>query len=253
MTVEGKRLHNPKYQVFYDEKCKYRFHLNAKNSEIIAQSEGYESKEGCLNGVDAVKNSCTAEIEDLSKTQKSKDETVFYDEIEEPAVEVKAPEVVVPEVKTPEVTVPMVKASEVQVPAPVAVAEPKVEMPQPVAVPPVEMAEPAFSGPVQTVLDLQSLPMANKGEMVSFKGKLFRSDNGKGIPRAKIDVYERDRSLLGDDYLAYGNTAEDGTFSIDWKSRSLAWWDDTGQIYARFKGNEKVKPAKSTIQPITIK
>ena len=68
MTAEGACavIPNPKYQVFYDQKCKFRFHLNASNGEIIAASEGYETKEGCLNGINAVKTSCSAEVEDLT-------------------------------------------------------------------------------------------------------------------------------------------------------------------------------------------
>ena len=71
MTIEGACavVPNPKYQVFHDEKFKFRFYLNASNGEIIAASEGYENKEGCLNGIQAVKNSCNAEIEDLTFTK----------------------------------------------------------------------------------------------------------------------------------------------------------------------------------------
>ena len=69
MTIEGKRISNPKYQVFCDEKGKFRFHLNAANGEIIAQSEGYETKEGCMNGIEAFRNSCNGEIEDLTIAQ----------------------------------------------------------------------------------------------------------------------------------------------------------------------------------------
>jgi uncharacterized protein YegP (UPF0339 family) len=69
MTIEGARIPNPKYQVFYDKSCGYRFHLNAANGEIIAASEGYEAKEGCMNGIKAVQASCNAEIEDLTVTK----------------------------------------------------------------------------------------------------------------------------------------------------------------------------------------
>ncbi len=69
MTMEGKQLPNPKYQVFYDKTCGYRFHLNAKNGEIIAASEGYKTKEGCMNGISAVQASCNAEIEDMTVKQ----------------------------------------------------------------------------------------------------------------------------------------------------------------------------------------
>ncbi|HII85082.1 TPA: DNA-binding protein Alba [Candidatus Bathyarchaeota archaeon] len=72
MTTEGERISNPKYQIFYDKERGYRFHLNARNGEIIAASEGYKSKEGCLKGIQAIKDSCTAEIEDTT----CKEETV---------------------------------------------------------------------------------------------------------------------------------------------------------------------------------
>ena len=68
-TIEVKTIPNPKYQVFYDKTCGYRFRLNAKNGEIIAQSEGYKTKEGCMNGIEAVKTSCGSEIEDMTTTQ----------------------------------------------------------------------------------------------------------------------------------------------------------------------------------------
>ncbi len=217
-TIEGAaKIVNPKYVIFKDEKGKFRFHLTAKNGEIIAQSEGYESKAGCLNGVKSVRNSCDATIEDLTATQKPKEETVHYDEIPEPK------------------------------------AAPKVEPKAAVVTPPVETPTPAFAGPAETILALNSLSEAKRSEKVSFEGKLFRSDSGKGIPNAKIEIWERDRSLLGDDYLAFGKTAEDGSFSVIWKARPLAWFDNTGQIYARFKGNEQAKPSKSTIQTIAIK
>ena len=69
MTTEGTKIPNPKYQVFYDKSCGYRFHLNAANGEIIAASEGYTTKEGCLNGIKAVQSSCNSEIEDLTVTK----------------------------------------------------------------------------------------------------------------------------------------------------------------------------------------
>ncbi len=39
----------------------------APNYEIVAVSEAYESKEGCLNGINAVQSYCGADIEDLTK------------------------------------------------------------------------------------------------------------------------------------------------------------------------------------------
>jgi uncharacterized protein YegP (UPF0339 family)/large-conductance mechanosensitive channel len=68
-TAEGQRLPNPKFQIYKDAAEKFRFHLYAKNGEIIADSEGYETKDACLNGIKVVGQSCEAEIEDLTQTK----------------------------------------------------------------------------------------------------------------------------------------------------------------------------------------
>jgi DNA-binding protein Alba len=72
LTVESDtRVSNPKYQVFTDTSSKYRFRLLASNGEVIAQSEGYETKDGCFNGVESFKRICNAEINDLTQTTKT--------------------------------------------------------------------------------------------------------------------------------------------------------------------------------------
>ena len=54
---------NPKFEMYTDKKGEYRFRLKARNGEIIATSEGYVAKEGCLNGIESVrKNAPEAEI-----------------------------------------------------------------------------------------------------------------------------------------------------------------------------------------------
>lgn len=68
-TIEDERLPNPKYEIFADANLEFRFNLIAPNGQIIASSEGYKSKRGCINGIEAVKNSCGADIEHLTTTQ----------------------------------------------------------------------------------------------------------------------------------------------------------------------------------------
>ena len=46
---------NPKFEVFKDAQGQFRFRLKAGNGEIIAVSEGYKAKDGCLKGIDSVK------------------------------------------------------------------------------------------------------------------------------------------------------------------------------------------------------
>jgi len=63
-TEEGFRtLTNPKFEMYQDRAGEYRFRLKARNGQIIAVSEGYAAKAGCLNGIESVKNNAAeAEI-----------------------------------------------------------------------------------------------------------------------------------------------------------------------------------------------
>jgi hypothetical protein len=137
-----------------------------------------------MNGIEAVKNSCEAEIEDLTTGQ----------------VLEEAPEV---------------------------------------------HAEPAV-GAVDTTLKMSCPPTSvDLNSIVTFEGKLMISDTGKGIGDAKIDIYERDRSFMGDDVLVSGMTSKDGNFNIDWKAKQQDWWDDSVEVYARFEGDENHNPSQT--------
>jgi uncharacterized protein YegP (UPF0339 family) len=216
-TIEGKGIPDPKFQVFSDKLGEYRFRLLASNGEIIAASEGYLTKEGCLNGIEAVKKSCIAEIEDLTAAQKT---------------------LIVPmETVAPTATTEVVPTPTIEV-----------------APPPTAEVETMDVGMVETKLELTNVPeKANKGDIIIFQGKLTRSDTGKGIPYAVIDIFEHDRSFLNDEWLSDGGTREDGSFSIDWKARQVDWWESTTEVYARFYKNIHAKPSKSKIYKIKIK
>lgn len=58
-----KPLTNPKFEMYIDKAGSYRFRLKARNGEIIAISERYNAKSGCLNGIESVrKNAAQAVI-----------------------------------------------------------------------------------------------------------------------------------------------------------------------------------------------
>ena len=63
-TVEGfEEQKHPKFEVYVDKAGEFRFRLKARNGEIIATSEGYVAKAGCLNGIESVrKNAPDSEI-----------------------------------------------------------------------------------------------------------------------------------------------------------------------------------------------
>ena len=45
----------PRFEWYKDKAGKFRFRLVAANGETIATSEGYSSKEACVNGIESVK------------------------------------------------------------------------------------------------------------------------------------------------------------------------------------------------------
>ena len=44
-----------KFEVYLDEMGSYHFRLRTRNGQIIAVSQSYKSKEGCLKGIKSVK------------------------------------------------------------------------------------------------------------------------------------------------------------------------------------------------------
>ena len=54
------------FEVHKDAAGKYRFRLKATNGQVIAASQGYESKDSCLGGIASVqKNAPEAKIVDV--------------------------------------------------------------------------------------------------------------------------------------------------------------------------------------------
>lgn len=45
----------PVFEWYVDKAGKYRFRLKAANGEMIVTSEGYASKQGCVDGIESVK------------------------------------------------------------------------------------------------------------------------------------------------------------------------------------------------------
>ena len=63
-TVENfETVKHPKFEIYLDKAGEFRFRLKARNGEVIATSEGYKAKAGCLNGIESVKkNAPEAEV-----------------------------------------------------------------------------------------------------------------------------------------------------------------------------------------------
>lgn len=187
LTLGEAQQANPKFQVYTDIAKKFRFRLRAPNNEIVAVGESYNTKEGCLNGVQAVKQYCNADIEDLTTGQILK-ETTKKEKI-------------------------------------------------------------AVGG--ATLLTLNPPPeTARLGEEITFTGILM--SGGQGVGSAKVDIFESDRSFMKDDFLASGTTNDDGTFNIPWEAKDMDWWDNTVEAYARFEGMASYKESQSNTHIIRI-
>ena len=215
-TVQAEKLTFPKYQVFTDDNSKFRFNLSASNGEIIAASESYETKQGVMNGVEAVKRSCNAEIEDMTLTQ--------------------------PEPDSPYQTIMAKSVTE------------DTEMPVAPAVMAAALSEGAKKSSLSGATRFEfSPPMtAKKGDNVTFTGKLLTKDSGEATSGAKVEIMDADRSFMKDDIMAFGTTAEDGSFSIDWKATHMDWMDNTVEVYALFKGKGDLNPTCSKKNILTV-
>lgn len=61
LTEAGQAVPNPKFQLYQDKRGAYRFRLKARNGRIIAVSQGYRSKNACLEGIDSVRSQLALE------------------------------------------------------------------------------------------------------------------------------------------------------------------------------------------------
>jgi len=56
-----------KFEIYKDNAGKFRWRLRASNGEEIASGQGYESKEGCMDGVKSVKKNAKSKIVDMTE------------------------------------------------------------------------------------------------------------------------------------------------------------------------------------------
>lgn len=66
--VDGDFMPEPVFEWYQDKKGKFRFRLKAANGEVIATSEGYNSKASCVDGIESVKkNAPIAKVVEAKK------------------------------------------------------------------------------------------------------------------------------------------------------------------------------------------
>jgi len=216
-TVDKVNLANPKYEVFTDVSSEFRFHLKAANGEIIAASEGYETKQGAMHGIEAVQNSCDAEIEDLTVDQDSQEKKLAEEVYKSCYSGLTTEDLIYNQFKN------------------------------------IEVCKEPPPGVNATTLELSAPPSSvDSGSRICFSGKLTITNSGEGIGCLLVHIFERDRSFLSDDLLAFGPTNPDGTFSINWTAKQRDFWDDKIQVYARFVGTSNYTSSRSKVHPMKV-
>ncbi|MGD9131124.1 MAG: YegP family protein [Candidatus Bathyarchaeota archaeon] len=244
-----------KYQVYKDIAGKFRFRLVAANNKIVAVSEAYESKAGCMNGVKSVQKNCDSKIEDTTigaETLPHPKYVVFTDVASKFRFNLSAPngEIIAASEAYESKQGCMNGIEAVQKSCDAEIDDLTVDqVMEEVAEAPMQPA----AGAVDTTLKMSCPPTSvDLNSIVTFEGKLMTSDASKGVGDAKIDIYERDRSFMGNDVLVSGMTNKDGDFSIDWKAKQQDWWDDSVEVFARFGGNEKYNPSQTDTYRIRV-
>jgi uncharacterized protein YegP (UPF0339 family) len=244
----GGNILKAKYQVYKDTAGKFRFRLRAANNKIVAVSEAYENKAGCMNGVKSVQKNCDSKIEDKTigaETLTNPKYVVFTDAASKFRFNLSAPngEIIAASEAYETKQNCMNGIAAVQKSCDAEIEDLTVEqVMEEVTEAPMQPA----AGAGDTTLKMSCPPTSvDLNSIVTFEGNLMTSDTGKGIGDAKIDIYERDRSFMGNDVLVSGMTNKDGDFSIDWKAKQQDWWDDSVEVFARFGGDEKHSPSQT--------
>jgi uncharacterized protein YegP (UPF0339 family) len=240
------------YQVYKDTAGKFRFRLRAANNKIVAVSEAYESKSGCMNGVKSVQKNCDSKTEDKTidapKLPHPK-YTVFMDTASKFRFNLSAPngEIIAASeaYETKQGCMNGIEAVKNSCNANIEDITTGQIMEQKVCL--------AGADAGTTTLEMSCPPASvDLNSIVTFEGKMTANDTCEGIANAEINIYEKDRSFMGDDILATGLTNKDGTFKIDWKAKQQDWWDDSVEVYAKFEGTEKYHPCTGPLYRIRV-
>ena len=251
----GGNILKAKYQVYRDTAGKYRFRLRALNNKIVAVSQAYERKTGCINGVKSVQNNCGAPIEDKTagaETLPYPKYELFTDAASKYRFNLSASngEIIAASEAYATKQSGMMGIEAVQKSCGAEIEDLTVK--QPMEEVTEALMEPA-AGAADTTLKMDCPPTtADAKTTVTFKGKLTNTETGKGIAEAGINIYEKDRSFMSDDVLAVGMTDNGGKFKIDWVAKQQDWWDDTVEVYARFEGSENYNPSQTDCYRIRI-
>ena len=222
-----------KFEIYKDIAEKYRFRLKVSNYKIVAVGEAYETKDGCLNGVKAVKDYCDAETVDLTIGElagTNEEFEVFQDKAKKYRFRL----------RTDSKIISIGEGCNSKESCIEGINE-------------VQETHPEYRNAIvkdytsgQTTIILNKINYDIKeNSRITFTGKLIGNESGDGIVQANISIFESDGSILKETPLASGNTNVLGNFNIDWVAKKMDWWDSSVEVYAKFNGATTLEPACS--------
>jgi len=98
---------------------------------------------------------------------------------------------------------------------------------------------------IETILTLDIPPSTvDEGDVVTFTGRLTRTDTGNGISGQAIYIYDWD-GVEEDDLLASGRTDSNGYFSIEWIAEDVDINDNKMETYAYYLGSDNYEPSSA--------
>ncbi|MEM1581708.1 MAG: hypothetical protein QXK89_04245 [Candidatus Bathyarchaeia archaeon] len=101
----------------------------------------------------------------------------------------------------------------------------------------------------ECILIIDEVDGDSKNPGLTVTGKLIDAATGEGIEGARIGIYD-ERTLRGDELLAYGVTLKDGSFNVD-GLRAFKIGSKL-KVYAKFLGDDLYKPSVSNCYTINF-
>lgn len=245
----------PKYQVYKDIGGKFRFRLRAMNNKIVAVSQAYESKTGCINGIKSVRKNCQSSIED---------KTIEGERVPNPKYEIFVDasihfrfnlvasngEIILSSQGYTSKQGCIIGIEAVMKSCDADIEDLTVQKELEIVIQSVE--EQCVGIDETGILLLEPPNVVESGSLVTFEGWLINAKTGKGIVNAPIDIWENDRSFMSDKVLVSGLTDNEGAFNISWKAVQQDWWDDIVELYAKFSGSGNCKAVRSANYRIEV-
>lgn len=97
---------------------------------------------------------------------------------------------------------------------------------------------------IDTILILDVIPSSiTSGSTLIFNGTLKEADTDIPVSGVTVTIYDSDIEF--DDVMASGITDSEGRFQIYWTAKTMDWWDNSAEIYAKFESSTFYNESRS--------